>query len=156
MAQGKEYTKQERLELIEAIKPYLQLGYSLRKACEYAGLPYTTIYEWVKDNETLRTEIVAWQGMVNTQARQNIVEHIMGNKKKGIEPSLETSKWWAERREKDDFSVRQENINTERSIKEVIDEFQNPNNLEYPNDEEKTDKPVPDTNEERKKEVLPT
>lgn len=154
MAQGVEYTQQERLELMEAIKPYLQLGYSLKKACEYAGIPYTTIFEWVKGNDTLRTEITAWQGMVNTQARQNIVEHIMGNKKKGIEPSLETSKWWAERREKDDFSVRQENVNTERSIKEVIDEFQNPDNLEYPNDEEKADKPVPDTNEERKEEVL--
>lgn len=154
MQQGKEYTPQERIETLELVKPYLQLGYSVARACDYAGITHQTVYKWISEDEELQREVRAWQGMVNTQARQNIVEHIMGNKKKGIEPSLETSKWWAERREKDDFSVRQENVNTERSIKEVIDEFQNPDNLEYPNDEEKTDKPVPDTNEERKEEVL--
>ena len=92
--------------------------------------------------------------MVNTQARQNIVEHIMGNANDGIKPDLETSKWWAERRERDDFSLRQENINTERSIKEVIDEFQDPDNFEYADNEEKTDKPLPDTNEGGEEKVL--
>lgn len=154
MAQGKEFTPQERVEQMERIKPYLQLGYSVARACDYAGIPHRTIYDWINEDEELRNEVKAWQGMVNTQARQNIVEHIMGNKKKGIEPSLEISKWWAERRERDDFSVRQENINTERSIKEVIDEFQNPDNLEYPNDEEKTDKPLSDTNEGGEEKVL--
>lgn len=154
MAQGKEYTIEQRMELIEAIKPYLQLGYSLRRACEYAGVSHGTIYNWYVNDEALRTEIKAWQGLVNTQARQNIVEHIMGNTKKGIKPDLDTSKWWAERRERDDFSVRQENINTERSIKEVIDEFQDPDNFEYADNEEKTDKPLPDTNEGGKEKVL--
>lgn len=154
MAQGKEYTIEQRMELIEAIKPYLQLGYSLRRACEYAGVSHGTIYNWYVNDEALRTEIKAWQGLVNTQARQNIVEHIMGNTKKGIKPDLETSKWWAERRERDDFSLRQENINTERSIKEVIDEFQDPDNFEYADNEEKTDKPLPDTNEGGEEKVL--
>lgn len=154
MAQGKEYTIEQRMELIEAIKPYLQLGYSLRRACEYAGVSHGTIYNWYVNDEALRTEIKAWQGLVNTQARQNIVEHIMGNTKKGIKPDLDTSKWWAERRERDDFSVRQENINTERSIKEVIDEFQDPDNFEYADNEEKTDKPLPDTNEGGEEKVL--
>ncbi len=154
MAQGKEYTIEQRMELIEAIKPYLQLGYSLRRACEYAGVSHGTIYNWYVNDEALRTEIKAWQGLVNTQARQNIVEHIMGNTKKGIKPDLDTSKWWAERRERDDFSVRQENINTERSIKEVIDEFQDPDNFEYADNEEKIDKPLPDTNEGGEEKVL--
>lgn len=154
MAQGKEYTIEQRMELIEAIKPYLQLGYSLRRACEYAGVSHSTIYNWYINDEALRTEIKAWQGLVNTQARQNIVEHIMGNTKKGIKPDLETSKWWAERRERDDFSLRQENINTERSIKEIIDEFQDPDNFEYADNEEKTDKPLSDTNEGGEEKVL--
>lgn len=154
MAKGIKYTAEEKIEIIETIKPYLQLGYSLKRACEYAGVPYSTIQNWLPKDEKLSSEIKAWQGMVNTQARQNIVEHIMGNTKKGIKPDLDTSKWWAERRERDDFSVRQENINTERSIKEVIDEFQDPDNFEYADNEEKTDKPLPNTNEGGEEKVL--
>lgn len=155
MSQGKEFTAEEKMEILVILKPYLQLGYTINKACQYANQPFESIYRWLRKDEILRREVESWQGMVNTQARQNIVKAITGDPKAGIKPDPEMSKWWAERMEKDSFSTRQENINTERTIKEVVDEFQDPYNLEYlPEDEEKTDTPVSDPNEGRGEEVL--
>lgn len=126
---GSKHSLVQRMEFLEAVKPYLQLGYSIPRACSYAGLPKTTLYTWISKDPVLQRQIEAWQGLVNTKARQNIVEHIMGNEKRGIKPDLETSKWWVERREKEDFSTRVD-ISSEEGmeIKISTDYVNSPNN----------------------------
>ncbi len=91
----------KRGKVVEVLEPYLRLSYSLRKACSVAGIPRTTVQTWVDTDETLRLKITAWQNEINAQARRNIVEKIQGG-------DTETAKWWLERREKEDFSLRSE------------------------------------------------
>lgn len=102
MSQGKEYTEEEREEIIQSIKPYLELGYSINRACIIAGIPYQTVHNWVNQKETLGIRIKAWQNAVNAEARKILVNQIKNEKDKEI------SKWWLERREKNDFSTKQE------------------------------------------------
>lgn len=109
MAQGKAYTKEEKEEVIRSLKKYFLLGYSITKACEYAGFPYQRVYEWVKEDVGLRSKIGAWQGQINAKAREVIAHSILGDEKEGIKPDLRTAQWWAERMEREDFSTRTEN-----------------------------------------------
>ena len=42
MAQGRKWTTEERENIIQGIRPYLEMGFSRNKACELIGL--TSIY----------------------------------------------------------------------------------------------------------------
>lgn len=109
MAQGKKYSKKEREEIIKSLKKYFLLGYSITKACEYAGFQAQNIYNWLKDDPGLLIKIRAWQGQVNAKARETLVHAILGDEEKGVKPSTKWAAWWLERRERESFSVRVEN-----------------------------------------------
>jgi hypothetical protein len=100
--QGKPYTKEQREEIIESLRPYLTLGYDLKNACVLAQVTYETVWEWVNKDTALLIKIKAWQNLVNAKARQNVAQKINDG------DTLE-SKWWLARREKNEFSTRQEN-----------------------------------------------
>ena len=112
MAQGKEWDK---TVVVEALRPYFLLGYSVNKACELAQIPHSTVATWIGDDEELRLKIGAWQGEVSSKARQNIIVRIFGQKEeKNVEgkiikpeiiPDLELSQWWLERKDKDEFTT---------------------------------------------------
>ena len=106
MAQGKAYDKQQ---ILEGLKKYFLLGYSIQTACEYAGFDPSLVYKWAREDPSLSSKIKAWQGQVNAKARELIVHSILGDEKEGIKPDLKTAQWWAERRERNDFSIRTEN-----------------------------------------------
>lgn len=117
MAQGRAWNKQE---VIEALKPYWQLGYSTNKACDLAQVPQSTVQTWIGDDEELRLKIKAWQGQVSATARKNVVEKIFGKKETtdkdgnvipAIEPDVSLSQWWLERKDKDEFRSADSNDN---------------------------------------------
>lgn len=96
MAQGKKLNKEE---VILALKPYFELGYSRNRACVLAGFPPTTLQTWVDNDEELRIKIRAWRGAVSLEARKSIVKKIeQGN--------VGLSKWWLERIEHKAFGRR--------------------------------------------------
>ena len=96
MAQGRAWDKDK---VIEALKPYYKLGYSSTKACQYAGIPQPTVTEWLKNDPELLLKVTAWQNEVNATARKNIAKKVQ-------EGDDETSKWWVERKERDEMSTR--------------------------------------------------
>jgi hypothetical protein len=118
MAQGIEYTKEEREEVVQSLKTFFLLGYSIKKACEYGGFNPQTLYTWVKNDDVLRTKINAWQGQVNSKAREAVVQSILGQEEKRNKegeviqefrpPSIKSSQWWLERMEREHFSTRTE------------------------------------------------
>lgn len=125
MAQGKAW-KQD--EVMEQLKQYFLLDYSMAKACELAQFPLPTLKTWLVENPELHLKINAWRGMASAQARSNIVKAIAPQKKKvktkdkngkeieveiTPEPDAELSKWWLERRERKAFSTRSENSHEE-------------------------------------------
>lgn len=115
MAQGKAYDKEKLLKVLE---PFLKLGYTRNKACTLAGIDASVVYKWEKEDPELSVKIDSWIEFPNQEARRNIVNKITDEK------DVETSKWWVERRDKDSFSPRQENINenTNIEIKKTIED----------------------------------
>lgn len=90
------------------IREYLELGYSLNKACLYGGVPYRTMYEYQADDPDLRSKIEYHQQLINVKARRNITKAI----KQG---DIKVSTDWLERLEPDEFTKVQkvENVASE-------------------------------------------
>lgn len=98
MSQGKAFDKEK---VLETLRPYFQLGCSVPKACAYAGIRYETVWKWLKDDEELRIQITAWQNEINEAARKVFRDKI----NKG---DYQAAKDWISKKEKDEFSDRQE------------------------------------------------
>jgi hypothetical protein len=118
--QGKPYDEDEKEKIIKSLKPYLTLGYDLKNACIMAQFTYETVWHWVKKDNTLLIQIQAWQNSVNAKARENVANKIQ-------EGDTNESKWWLERREKKDFSTRQEHTGEDgqelfKPIKVLLDD----------------------------------
>lgn len=108
MAQGKAFTIEQRREIIESLRPFLEMGLSRNKACNSIGLDPTTLSKWVQDDEALSIKLRGWENTMNMLAIANINSALQ--KEAEIEDARkETSKWYLERRMKDEFSTRQEN-----------------------------------------------
>jgi len=109
------------------IQPYLQLGYSLHKACLYAEIPYRQLHDYYVEDEDFRNRVERERTLVNAAARRNLVEAI---KKGDIKASME----WLETQEKDDFSKRTEVEHIEEKeneelklLREIVDSHENTN-----------------------------
>lgn len=98
MAQGKKWKKDEVFKILE---PIFKLGCNVTKACAYAGIPRTTVQTWIEEDAELRLQVDAWQNEPNQLARKNWA-------KKLREGDFDASKEWIKRKEKDEFSDRQE------------------------------------------------
>ena len=107
MAQGKEFTKEQKENIIESLKPYLEAGLSRAKACRAIGFDDTTLSKWVKNDESLSIKLKSWENVMANLALANIYQGLL--KESETEDSKkETSKWYLERRMKEDFSTRTE------------------------------------------------
>lgn len=87
---GKKRNKEERNELFSVLEGYLAMGFSLKKACSLADLPYSSVRDIVASYEPLRAKTRALQNSVNVVARTNLIRSI----EKG---NVADSKWWLER-----------------------------------------------------------
>ena len=106
--QGREWTKEERTTIVQSLKPYLELGFSRNKACSFVGIAPSTISNWVSEDESLGILLTSYENVINTVAMANIRDAI--NKEAEMDDNRkETTKWWLERRMKEDFSTKTEN-----------------------------------------------
>jgi hypothetical protein len=87
---GQRRTKEEKHELFQALEYYLGMGFSLKRACSLADVPYSTIRDMLSFYEPLRAHTTALQNQVNVTARANIVASIE-------QGDIQNSKWWLER-----------------------------------------------------------
>jgi hypothetical protein len=86
---GRSRTKEEKHELFQALEYYLSMGFSLKKACNLADVPYSTVRDMLSIYEPLRAYTTSLQNQVNVKARANIIATI----EKG---DIQNSKWWLE------------------------------------------------------------
>lgn len=70
--QGKPYTPQEREQIIESLKPYLEMGFSRRKACSFIGFDDTTLSKWVQDDAGLSMKLTGWENALSALALANV------------------------------------------------------------------------------------
>ena len=59
MAQGKEWTKEEKEEIIQSLRPYLEMGFSRNRACSFIGLAPSTLSNWCKESASLGMKILS-------------------------------------------------------------------------------------------------
>jgi hypothetical protein len=107
MAQGIEWTQEERQTIVESLKPYLEAGLSRNKACESIGFDPSTLSRWASDDEALSIKLRSWENTLNLLAMANVASALQ-KEAETEDARKETSKWWLERRMKNEFSTRQE------------------------------------------------
>lgn len=83
------------------IERYLMLGYSLNRACELGGVPRKTLTDHMDRDEQFRRKVDLLMNSVSIKARANVIERINN---KDYHASVD----WLERKEKDEWSKRQE------------------------------------------------
>ena len=105
MSQGKEFTTEQRQEIMQSLKPYLELGFSRNKACGLIGLDATTLCKWATNDESLSMKLEGWENAMNKTALANIQTAMIKETEDG---KADTAKWWAERKMKHDFSLKLE------------------------------------------------
>ncbi len=108
MAQGKPFTTEQREEIVKSLQPYLEAGLSRNKACEAIGLKAQTLSVWVQEDESLLMKLKGWENSLNVLALANIASALQ-TESETEEARKETSKWYLERRMKNEFSTRTEN-----------------------------------------------
>jgi hypothetical protein len=108
MSQGKAYTEEQKKQAVESLQSYLELGFSRNKACEMVGLNPSTLSRWIDADETLGMKVKGWENAMNKLAMANLRDAMMKEAEMD-DNRKDTSKWWAERKMKDDgFSIRTE------------------------------------------------
>jgi molybdenum-dependent DNA-binding transcriptional regulator ModE len=116
---GKKRTKEEQYELIGVLEEYLEMGFSLKRACSLAGVPYSSVRDIISVMEPLRASVTAAQNRVNAIARQNIISSIeRGN--------VNDSKWWMERFDRTEVIIDPVYGDMKEAMKQVIE-----NKLKY-------------------------
>lgn len=118
MSQGKAFTKEQREIIIQSLKDYLEIGFSRNKACALIGLPPQTLSNWVVNDEALGIKLQSWENSMNKLALANLRD-AMQKESEMEDNRKETSKWWAERKMKDEFSLRQEQTGKDGGAIEV-------------------------------------
>lgn len=120
MAQGKEWTTEQREMIIQSLKPYLEMGLSRNRACSLIGLAPGTLSNWVKEDDALGMKLMGWENAMNVLATANI-KMALEKEAETDDNRKETSKWWAERRMKEDFSTKSETDVTSGGKPIIID-----------------------------------
>jgi len=107
MAKGKEWTEEEIKNIIQGMKPYLELGFSRNKACSFIGVAPSTISNFVKQDDSLGILLTSWENVVSAIAISNVKQAIVKESELDDDLKKENSWRWLERRVKD-FSPKQE------------------------------------------------
>lgn len=108
MAQGRDWLPEEKETIIQSLREYLEMGFSRNKSCAFIGLAPATLSNWIKEDEALGMRITGYENAMNKLAMANLRDAMMKEAERE-DDRRETSKWWAERKMKDDgFSTRTE------------------------------------------------
>lgn len=105
MAQGVEFSTEERETIIESLRPFLEAGFSRNRACEQIGLHPTTLSKWVQADESLSMRLKGYENTLNMLALSNIASGLRAEAEmEGNQKPMST--WYSERRMKTEFSPR--------------------------------------------------
>ena len=74
MSQGIPFTKEQRADIINSIRPHLELGFSRNKACAFIGLKPQTLSNWVVDDEALGMKLTSWENTNTSLALANVYQ----------------------------------------------------------------------------------
>lgn len=70
--QGKPYTDEEKTNIVESLKPFLEMGFSRKKSCALIGFDDTTLSKWASDDKGVSTKLTGWANANSALALANI------------------------------------------------------------------------------------
>lgn len=120
--QGKAFTKEQKDTIIQSLQEYLELGFSRNRACKMVGLSPVTLHNWIKADEALGIKIQGWENAINKLVLANLRDSLQAEAESD-DARKENSKWWAERKMREDFSTKQEVEQTGELILRFDDAF---------------------------------
>ena len=88
-------------ELVSKIEYGFMKGLNVTECCHYADISRNCFYEYLEKNPDFKDRIEELKSNPSTRAKLNIVEAIENG-------DADLSKWWLERRNKEEFSTKQE------------------------------------------------
>ena len=115
-------------EIMQELKESFKNGMNNTEACLNTNISERIFYNVLEQNEKLKDYFKLLRENINMIAKQNIVNKIKGSK------DIELSKWWSERKNKKEFSTRQELTGEDGEDLKVVAEF----NYIKPNDKDNT------------------
>lgn len=88
-------------ELVSKIEYGFMKGLNVTECCHYADISRNCFYEYLEKNPDFKDRIEELKSNPSTRAKLNVVEAIENG-------DTDLSKWWLERRNKEEFSTKQE------------------------------------------------
>lgn len=88
-------------EIVKSLVKSFEDGSTITEACHVAGISRQSFYDWMRDHKEFLDRISIAQEYPDYVARSVLTKSIK-------EGNVDTAKWWAERRMKDEFSLRKE------------------------------------------------
>ena len=92
--QGKAYKAEERLQIIESLKPFLEMGFSRRKACAFIGFDDTTVSKWVQEDAGLSIKLTSWENVNTAMALANVHQAMVNEGIKAAEGDTRMDNSW--------------------------------------------------------------
>jgi hypothetical protein len=89
-------------EVITLLKYAIAIGSSNKEACLLAGISQWNYYDWKKSYPKLFDNMEALRSMPMLKARASLFRNL---------DNIDTAKWFLERKNKGEFSIRTENVN---------------------------------------------
>lgn len=88
-------------EVVSKIELGFMKGLNVTECCHYADISRNCFYEYLDKNPDFKDRIEELKSNPSTKAKLNVVEAIENG-------DTDLSKWWLERKNKDEFSLKQE------------------------------------------------
>jgi hypothetical protein len=98
--------------IVQKLEDAFLKGYSDVQACIYAGISKQSLYNYCNENKEFLDQKELLKSNVSMISKTNIVDKIK-------EGDIELSKWWLERKNKNEFSLKTINDNTNRNYDKV-------------------------------------
>jgi len=103
-------------DTVNKLEYAFSIGADVSAACYYANISRQTYYNWEKSNTELKDKFDRLKEKPVLESYKNTAEKISAG-------DVEISKWYLERKRKDEFSTREEHENKE--VEKFIDELEN-------------------------------
>ena len=88
-------------EIVGKLEYGFMKGLNVTECCHYADISRTAFYDYLEKNPEFTDRIEELKSSPSTKAKLNVVEAIENG-------DTDLSKWWLERKNKDEFSTKQE------------------------------------------------
>ena len=88
-------------EVVSKIEYGFMKGLNVTECCHYADISRQAFYDYLEKNPDFTDRIEELKSNPSTKAKLNVVEAIENG-------DTDLSKWWLERKNKDEFSLKQE------------------------------------------------